>query len=218
MATRAALQALLRQTLADRARWPDAALNQWINAALRDLSGHFGRRVEATIACPAGERVVSLAACSGLRAVLAVEFPAGREPPRWLRRRPQSGFFIGQPVYDLLGDPPEALVLGETPAVGESLAVSYLAGYSLPASDTAALDLPESLFELVRLFAAWQALQELEAAEALAPASARLQDALGGSAARAGQTYRAAVAAAQKARAPGGCAGPWTLDENDRIY
>jgi hypothetical protein len=217
--TRAELRAAIRETLPDRGSWPDSTLNAWINAAIRDYNSYFQQVSSASINCVAGTRSYSLSALSGMHGVLQVEYPAGETPPRFLERRPESGNFYGLPVYDLSGDPPAILVIGEEPEAGETLSVVYTLDYATVSDDTTALALPDRHLDGLMAFARWQALQELEMSTAIDPDTKNLLLAeLGVSAARAEQLYRAKMRAYQRAAAPGGYAGPWRVDGYDRIY
>ena len=219
MTTRAELRAAIRETLSDRGTWPDATLNAWINAAIRDYNSYFQQVSSASINCAAGTRSYSLSALDGMHGVLQVEYPAGETPPRFLDRRPETGNFYGLPVYDLRGDPPTTLVIGELPEAGETISVVYTLDYDTVSDDTTALELPDRHLDGLVAFAQWQAIQELEVSTSIDPDTKNLLLAeLGVSLARAEQFYRAKMRGYQRSAAPGGYAGPWLVDEHDRIY
>lgn len=219
MTTRAGLRALLREGLADVAAWPDATLNAWINDALRDYSNAFPRHLEAAIAGVAGQVVYPLSGLAGIQGVLTVECPAGAEPACYLARRPEQGTFRGLPVYDLRGEPPVALVLGAAPAAGQAILLRYTALHPLPTHDSAALTVPESHQEALKLFVQWQAIKLLELNQAANPdTTSLLLSMLGLNAVRAERLYRGKLEEYRKLSTPGGYAGPWRMDRSDRVY
>ena len=46
MTTRAHLLAIIRESLADTTQWPDATINAWIAAAIKDDVIRFGERAD----------------------------------------------------------------------------------------------------------------------------------------------------------------------------
>jgi hypothetical protein len=217
--TRAELRAAIREDFSDRGAWPDATLNSWITAAIRDYNTYFQHVSSAAINCVASTRSYSLVTLNGIHGVLQVEYPTGETPPRFLDRRPETGNFYGLPVYDLRGDPPATLVIGELPEDGQTIAVVYTLDYATVSDDTSALGLPDRHLDGLVAFARWQAIQELEMSTAIDPDTKNLLLAeLGVSVARAEQLYRAKMRGYQRAEAPGGYAGPWLADGHDRIY
>ena len=220
MTTRLNLLSAIRETLADRSAWPDATLHTWIAAAVRDYNNFFPRRTSAAISCAAGTRLYSLAAYPGFQAVALVEYPRGETPPSYLERRPEaSPNFCGQPVYDLRGSPPAALVLGETPTAGETIELHYLCDHAVPGDDAVPLTIPDRHLELLKLYVIWQAVSALEMAENLHPDQGMLLlSALRLNAANAESAYRSRLQELLAAAAPTGCAGPWRMDNRDRIY
>ena len=220
MTTRAEFRSVLRETLTDRAIWPDTLLNIWINNAIQDYSNYFPRRAETTLACVAAQRVYSLTALSGIQGILAVEYPKDESPPRYLARRPETGSFLDLPVYDVRGDPPLSLVIGESPAAAEEIWVAYACDHTTPSTDSTALTVPDKHLEALKLFVIWQAVRELELTEAADRAGTEmLLSLLGLNSVRAERLYRNRIDDyAKKAAAPGGYAGPWVADDHDRIY
>ena len=193
--TRAQFRAHLRQVLGSRALWPDSTLDLWITEAIRDYSAYFTRRVSVSINCTAGQRVYTLNTYTGIRGILAVEYPLGQTPPRYLIRRPEtSGSFYGQPVYDLRGDPPAVLVAGESPSTGEAIGLDYSALHTVPLLDSDALTVPDHHLEALEGFVKWQAIQVLEMSEAVDPDIKNLLlSELGLNAGRAERIYRAKI-------------------------
>lgn len=220
MTTRSNLLTILRLSLPDRDLWPDAALNQWIADALRDLSPLFPRQAWSEIPCVAGQRIYSLGELGGLLGVFALAYPSALEPPRFLYQRPENAAgFYGSPCYALRGDPPTELALGETPRAGERIAIAYHAALLIPTSDLEPFELPPGAIELARLFCRWQALLALETAEAAHPDPQSALAALGESARQAEELYRARKRElAAQSRLPGGYTGPWRMDLRDRVY
>ncbi|MCZ7568972.1 MAG: hypothetical protein M5U01_10350 [Ardenticatenaceae bacterium] len=174
MTTRAALNALCRRRLSDTAApltWSELQLNQWIVDAVAEYSLHFPRTLTATIAAVVDQHEYSLSAYSGLQTVLKVEYPAGEDPPAYLERADEAGalpFYTGD-CYDLWGDPPATLVIGPSPAAGETIAITYAADHDFPDDDADTLTIPDRHLELIVLFVRWAAAQEREANEAKDP-------------------------------------------------
>lgn len=219
MTTRAAFRSNLREVLSDESTWPDSTLNAWINDAIRDFSNYFPRQLTAEISCTANTKVYSLAAYTGLLSLILVEYPKGETPPRYLLRRPESGAFYELPVYDLRGDPPSSLVLGESPATGEKIDIYYSATHPAISADTTALTISDQQLDALRLYCIWQAVREMELGEAQDPdRTTTILNALGLNGFRAERAYRTKIADYQAAAAPGGYAGPWVMDKHDRIY
>ena len=220
MTTRAQFRAVLRETMSVRSHWPDTLLNIWIGDAIRDYSNYFSRQLEAILDCVAGQREYSLVTLLGIQGVLMVEYPVGEDPPRYLARRPETGGFAGLPVYDLRGEPPHALVIGEEPDADDDIGLVYTADHAVPANDTDALTMPDRHLEALKLFVIWQAVRELELNEATDPDTTNmLLSMLGLNSVRAERMYRSRLDDfRQKVAAPGGYAGPWVSDANDKVY
>jgi hypothetical protein len=81
-------------------KWSDLQLNQWINDAIADYSLHFPRLLELKIDCTAGGHSYQLPADA--RAILAVEYPEGQDPPAYLTPgdRFSAGFYTSAALYD----------------------------------------------------------------------------------------------------------------------
>lgn len=129
--TAAALLADARVALDDvaEANWSDDELLVFLAEAVREYSQHLPRASETTLAALAGTRRYSLP--WDTTAVIAVEYPAGMEPPARLRRRRyKSPAFEAARHYDVLLShdltAPPALLLSFDPTAGETIAVRYL--------------------------------------------------------------------------------------------
>lgn len=219
MATRMAFRSMVRELLTDETAWPDGTLNAWLNDALRDYSNFFPRFVEATINCTAATRFYALTSYTGIKAVVGVEYPAGRTPPRYLAERPEPGSFVGNPVYALRGDPPVMLVIGESPATGETIGLDYHALHTIPTADSDVLTAPDQHLEALKLFCIWMAIRELEMNEAQDPdKSTLLLNMLGMNAFRAERSYRAKIQEYMEMAGGGRYSGPWIMDRYDRVY
>jgi hypothetical protein len=219
MTTRGELRATIRETLVDTLIWPDKSLNAWIADGIRDYSNYFRRQAESTITCTAGKREYSLTALPAIREVLRVEYPKGEDPPRFLKYKPETSNFKDLPVYDVRGDPPETLVIGEEPTAGEQIEVTYSADHTLPATDATAVTIPDNHLEAIRLFVTWQAIKRVEISETADPDRlSMILGQLGINSVRAERVYRFKLEEYRKKKAASGRAGPWVMDTRDRIY
>lgn len=219
MTTRADLRAILREVLSNTTQWPDATLNVWIASAIRDYSTVLPRTLTATITCTTAV-TYALTSYTGIQTITRVEYPTAEDPPRYLARRPETGIaFEDTPCYDVRGAPPATLVIGEEPTAGEFIGLTYLADHLIPTDDVAALTVPDHHLETLGLFVHWQAIRELEMAEAVEPnTTSVLLSMYGLNAGRAERLYRAKLADNLKAQASSGYAGPWRMDIYDPIY
>jgi hypothetical protein len=213
------MRAKIREVLQDETTWTNANLNAWIADGILDYSNHFRRQLNATLTCTAGTQEYSLSTLTAPADILRVEFPKGEDPPRYLVRRPETGTFKDLPVYDVRGDPPATLILGEEPETGDQIYLTYSADHLLPTTDATSLTVPDTHLEAIKLFVMWQAVRELEFNEAAEPdKTSLLLGMLGLNAVRAERIYRVRLEEYKKTRAPGGYAGPWVADDFDRVY
>jgi hypothetical protein len=111
-------------------------------------------------------------------------------------------------------------VIGEDPAAGEKIGLTYTAEHAIPSADSTVLTVPDHHLEALKLFILWQATKELELKEAKEPdKTTLLLNLLGLNAFRAERSYRTKIQDLQQASAaPGGYAGPWVVDQYDRVY
>mgnify|MGYP007094577298 CR=1 FL=1 len=128
MATLAALIARMRQDLNDEstpARWSDSQLQRHLERAIRQYSLAAPREMKSLLATTPDSRDLSLAGLGELVRVVAVEWPVGQWPPRFVR------FSCWQSTLTLLDE-----VRGD----GTAAAIYWLAlhsadGSTLPARD-----------------------------------------------------------------------------------
>ena len=219
MTTLQQIRAHVRNLLYDEDEWSDSRLNSWINDALRDYSVYFPRRFEANISASTGVREYTLTNYDNLMAILLVEYPTGEDPQRYLERRPvTSDNFEDEQVYDVLGDPPQELIIGEEPTTGETIAIDYTAIHTAVANDTDTLTIPDYHFEAIKLFTQWQAIKRLKITEAKDPSGTTLLTMFGINSVRAERLYRLKIDEYLEKSASGGYAGPWVMDGHDRVY
>jgi hypothetical protein len=86
------------RALKDSHKWEDDELDRHIAHALRELSHYIPYEATADIATTGGSREISIASLSDRIRVLAVEYPIGKQPPRYRR------FSLWQDTITLLGD------------------------------------------------------------------------------------------------------------------
>ncbi len=176
--TYAELRAIIRERLTDQTVWTDANLNQWILDAIADYSIHFPRTdLEATINCVDEQREYDLSSeLTNPRRVLSVEYPDGEDPPEYLTRRDTEdprGFWGGE-YYDIWGDPPDTLFIGEKPDDGEDIVVRYEGDHLYPTADGDTLTVPDSDLEALILFVEWKAAEHLLSEEMADPQTTTL--------------------------------------------
>jgi hypothetical protein len=219
MTTRAAFRATLRESLNNDTAWPDASLNAWLNEAIRDYSKYFPFQTETSVQCIQGQRTYPLSGLAGILGILRVEYPTGEKPLRYLLQRSEAGSFVGLPVYDVRGDPPATLVIGEEPRASEAIGLSYQAEHAVPTADSSALAIPDQHLDAIKLFIQWQAIKELELNQSRDPDhTSLLLNMLGMNAYRAERSYRTKLADYKERAAPGGYVGPWRVDGFDPVY
>jgi len=145
--TRLELRARVRAELNDAGGtplWSDAALNQWLDEAIREYGEHLPREASVSLTSVAGQAEYALP--GDLDRMLRVEHPAGTFR---VAARPAGGDVLAVGAIDQssLGGAYEAwadqLVLYPAPrASGEAIRLRYLATYATPTSDGAALATP----------------------------------------------------------------------------
>lgn len=173
--TLAELRALVRLTLADATAWPDATLDRWIGAAIRLYGAHFPRRLRATVALASGVQAYAVPGGVDVRALISVEHPAGRVPPRFLRPVSEwsAAFAAGEPCYAVRGvaDSETAavgyLLFAEVVQDGESAVVQYWGAHPAPASESAVITIPSQHLEALTAYVEFAAHYELETDEAV---------------------------------------------------
>lgn len=221
MTTLDEIRAIVREVLTDTTQWPDATLNTWINQGIRDYSHYFPNTAEDTIPCADGKRDYLLGAtyCPGIISVLRVEYPDGEEPPRYLARLDESSsFFLNGGFYDLRGSPHNALLLGESPSLGEEIAVQYTCLHEALVNDEEAVGIPDQHLEAISIFCIWKAAEEIFMTEEIDPDTKEfLVSQMGLNAARYERVYRSKIAEYQSGSQSRRVAG-WRLDGQDRIY
>lgn len=217
--TRAELRALVRVILVDVATWPDASINQWITDAIRDYSVYFPKTVEIVDDCAAGVRDITVGSAATFQGIVAVEYPYGQTPARYLtRKNQQEPDFDGGAFYDVTTEEGQ-IRLGETPVATDDIRILYLVGHTPPALDATQLTMPDSHIEALKLYIIWQGALAVEMALLPSPTTdIYLLQQLKTNVHEAEQAYRAKIADLRKTPSASGVSGPWVLDENDRVY
>jgi hypothetical protein len=213
----------LREILPDLSQWPDATLNAWIDDGIQAYSAYFHLQAQVQVeVTSAGEReydiLTNLGALETFHGVTRIEYPMGQDPPRFLQKLAEtSPNFLGGPYYDVRGG--MTIVLGEEPALGESLVVWYLRDHVLPVMDGSTLSVPDSHLDALRLYVIWQAIRELEMGEALSPDSTSLLLSMYGlNAGRAERSYNSKIHELLRNSGQSGTTGPWVMDKYDQVY
>lgn len=175
MTTRLDLNNLMRRRLSDTTApvtWSNIQINQWINDAIADYAQYFSAsELSATINCVADQREYSLSSLTGIRAITRVEYPAGEDPPNLLvaRRNTDPRGFYGGEFYDVLGDPPQTLIIGQEPDSGETIELDYRAEHDYLDDDSDVCTVPDGHLEILIAYVRWAATQERVANETQNP-------------------------------------------------
>jgi len=221
MTTLAQIRAIVREVLADTTQWPDATLNVWINQAIRDYSHYFPDYATEAIPCVTDDTTYALGAtyAAGIISLIRVEYPDGETPPRYLQRlNDGSQFFLNGPYYDIRGDPPEELRLGESPTTGEYVEVSYTKAHKALSANADATTVPDRHLEALSIFCVWKAAEEIFATEEIDPDTREfLVSQMGLNAIRYERIYRNKIAEYQSGSASER-SGPWGMDKYGQVY
>ena len=126
-------------------RWTDAELDRHIDRAVNELSLAVPLEAKTTLTTAAGSRDISIASLSDRVAVEAVEYPAGKYPPVYVR------FSIWMDTLTM------TMLIDGAPGAGENVDVHYARPHTL---DTAGSTVPPPLEELVSTGAAGYAALE----------------------------------------------------------
>ncbi len=148
---RAALRALLNDTIPGSYLWSDAALNLHINDAIRSYSASFPRHEETSLSTVAGQAEYGLPPdCIRVVRICISEY--GGVPLQ------EGGDAFGE-GYEVYGG--KLLLLPAPPESGWEIAVRYLAAHALLALDVEASTVPAADEDLLLALAASQAIASL---------------------------------------------------------
>jgi hypothetical protein len=219
--TRLNMRDSIRAVLADQNIWKDAALNQWINDAINEYSGYFPYHALVEIDVTAGTQEYDLTVAGAwfIFGVVSAEYPVGEDPPVYLqfKSRLDPAFTLGN-YYDLTGDPPETILLGD-PYKTDQCNVFISGRHTIPSADSTALTITSQHHDLIRSFVIWRAMAFLETYTAIDPGrKAGMIAAVGKTAATAERFYYYKLKQAQGKAVRSGIAGQWRMDDKDRIY
>jgi hypothetical protein len=233
MTTLGELRATLREILPDATFWPDASVNAWIQEAIWDFSGYFPLELSGMLNLAANVRIYLLSDiyysgtpsygdamyASDVVGVVQVEYPYGQDPPRFLTRKQETAGIVGEAVFDVRGNPPKELVLGEKPAASEQARVVYTCGHDIPVDDDDVITVPGNRQEAIIEFVRWQAIREAEMNETMDPDTKNLVLSMVGlNSGRSERIYRAKIRDYQGQEAAGGYVAGWRMDDKDRVY
>ena len=168
--TRGQLKDIARRALADETgtKFPDDSLAQWCENSIQRWNTFFAVEDSATIALTADVRTYSLTSYTGLRRVKNVEYPSSNDPPQPLTCRcyeDPEGFYGGL-YWDTRGTPPTTLILGPSPAAGESLILRYWRAAAYPSDDGTLLEVPDEDINCLKEDIVTQAMEYLAHKEA----------------------------------------------------
>jgi len=201
----------------------DAQLTDFINQAIRDLSQHFPRRVEYSLATTAAEHYYDLEI--GHTAILSCEYPGGEQPPRYLQRRDftHKRFWLSDGYYDFIKpadsdslNPPQ-LVISASPAAAETILLWLNAEHAELADGADECSVAERFLHLIGLFVRWKCWQELSTTEGMDPSPlTTLAFTVEINARRAEESYRNMLQTAQVAQTDSGLVA-WEFDKFDPL-
>jgi hypothetical protein len=151
--------------------------------------------------------------------ILRVEYEYGEEPPRYLDPLPMTNpkFWDG-PYYEVRGEPPNQIYMGEEATIDDVVGVRYQAIHTLPAGDASTLTVSDMHLEALRLFCVWKAAEEIFLSEEIDPDTREfLVSQMGLNVIRSERLYRNKIEAYQ-ASSLSERAGPWSMDGKNRVY
>ena len=152
-----------------------ADIEQWVRDAIQDYSQHFPRQSTETLNMSTGTCEYSLDITTQF--VLYVEYPDGKDPRQYLRRRNvlQPNFWTVEGNYhvEYPNDPAAAptLTVSSQVATGEDAIVTYLHPHEDPATTATTITVPVQHEHLLVHYVLWRAVLQLKAAEEAAPTS-----------------------------------------------
>ena len=225
--------------LADRAQitlndsgagtWPQATVEAWVVEGIRDYTQNFPRTIRTTITVSGASPGHEFSLTADYIAMLNVEYPGDQSPPVYLKRRCRThprfygyaGFYDVEPTNDQTEVP--TLYLSEEPGDGEKITWTAKCHHDTTLASGDDITVPEHHEGLLLLFVLWTAFRERLATEeqdpdtTLAGHVTLLQQLVKG-AAQAEKEYKEATKRAKLNVGDTGYAGPWEVDDHDRIY
>ena len=174
--TLADLRATCRLVLSSTSDWPNASIDAWIRDAIRMYSLQMPRRWRHTLTLATGTQAYDIPGGHGFQNILAVEYPAGEDPPKFvdLVSEWDAKFGNESAVYALRGitdttaisaDTVAAtIVFAETVTTGETAVIEYLGDWPLPTTgvDTDLITIPAAHTEALVAFVDFRGHWELE--------------------------------------------------------
>jgi hypothetical protein len=182
--TLAGLRAQMRTFVRSAADWSDGDLDRFIADAIRAYSAEFPRQWRHVLTLTTGTQSYALPGGHGFMGMVAVEYPTGEDPSRFLDLVDEwSPYFGGGgQAYALRSGPGDdvtatadgdagAIVFAETVVTGESAVLVYNGLHHIPAvgADTDIITVPERHFEAIAAFVEFRCHAELTADESVTP-------------------------------------------------
>ena len=203
-----------------------AQIDDWINRAIEDLSIHFPQFADYTLSTHLGVHIYELE--TYIKGVVAVEYPSGQNPPRFLKRRsfthPQ--FYSEAGYYDFYKpqssdsqNPPLIYISDYTPlSTPANLTVKCAIDHSPLADASDACTVLDRHIHLIALFVRWKAYSERGSHEMMDPSPLAVRTSIMENATqKAMQAYEDALARAVTTEAESAQVS-WKMDNADRIY
>ena len=175
------LRQQIRQMLASSSDWTNAALDVFIQDAIRFHSAQFPRRWRYSLSLTTGVQAYALPGEHGFRGILSVEYPTEQSPQSFLQEVNEwdAAFQDEDNVYALRGiadstaieDDSAAgtLVFAETVATDETALIEYHANHPVPLGqdDDALITVPIHHWEALIAFVDFRVHWELETDKAV---------------------------------------------------
>jgi hypothetical protein len=217
MTTRAEFRAILRGVIENATTFPDATLNLWINDAIREYSVHFPRKASDQYTNASTLVDGAYALSDSAMGVLAVEYPEGETPKRYLTRldRRDPAFYGGE-YYDVFGDVPRWVQIGIGQVVsGETMRVYSNYIHTIPSADGSTLTVPDPHLELLMAYVLYLAAKarEVEASRTLGVDGLIDIASVSMMAQRMWRQWQDKLKMFMAEASPGVWAGPWVMDK-----
>lgn len=203
-------------------KWRDERLEAWVQDGVRDYANHFPRMATWSGQAVSGTYQYAFeAVCLG---VMAVEYPAGEDPPEypWRHNHTREDFFgDGISYYDVVSSPglASAVLWLSQPESGSNFQVRFLTDYTWTVDgDETTTQVPDLHRPAIVQYAAWCCWREMLTIEKEKGELESKYNVLAERAARERETYETMISVYRAARPRESRVMNWVMDRYDRIY